>query len=124
MGQPAAKLGDKIEATDTHIVLVVEGVTVTPTPEELPFNGVIDAGCSPSVQINGVGAATVGTGATNEPPHIPVGGEFEIPPTNQATIVRGSATVLIIGKPAARAGDAADPCTDRAPEPIGVVVAE
>ncbi|MBI1407398.1 MAG: hypothetical protein GC145_14900 [Caulobacter sp.] len=124
MGQPAAKAGDMIEAVDTHIVLVVEGPDVVPTPEELPFNGIIDSGLSETVMINGLPAATVGSGATNEPPHIPIGGSFEEPPTNQGTIVMGSETVLINSKPAARAGDTAETCNDPAPEPVGKVVAE
>lgn len=124
MGQPAAKLGDRIEAVDVHIVLVVDGPDVTPTPEELPFNGIIDAGCSANVMIMGAAAATVGSTATNEPPHIPIGGEFQDPPTNQGSIVSGSGTVLINGRPAARLGDTANTCNDPAPEPVGRVVAE
>lgn len=124
MGQPAAKLGDQIEAMDMHIVLIPEGPDLVPTPEELPFNGIIDNGVSENVMINGLPAATLGSTATNEPPHIPIGGEFLDPPTNQGEIVMGSATVMINGKPAARAGDTALTCNDPAPEPIGTVVAE
>lgn len=124
MGQPAAKAGDQIEAVDIHIVLVVEGPDVVPTPEPLPFSGIIDNGLSENVVIMGMPAATVGSTATNEPPHIPIGGEFQDPPTNQATIVSGSGTVMINGKPAARMGDTAETCNDPAPEPIGTVIAE
>jgi uncharacterized Zn-binding protein involved in type VI secretion len=123
MGQAAAKAGDRITATDTHIVLVVEGPDVVPTPEELPFAGIIDSGLSANVMVQGFAAATVGSGATNTPPHIPEGGSFQVPPTNQATIVRGSATVQINGKPAARMNDTAQTCNDPVPEPIGQVVA-
>ncbi|MDO9338083.1 MAG: PAAR domain-containing protein [Caulobacter sp.] len=124
MGQPAAKLGDQIEAMDMHIVLIPEGPDLVPTPEELPFSGIIDNGVSETVMINGRPAATLGSTATNEPPHIPIGGAFQDPPTNQGEIVTGSATVMINGKPAARAGDTALTCNDPAPEPIGTVVAE
>lgn len=124
MGQPAAKLGDTIEATDIHIVLVVEGAVEVETPEALPFNGIVDSACSETVFIDGKPAATIGSGATNDPPHIPVGGPFQIPPSNHATIIEGSTSVFINGKGAARAGDEALTCNDPAPEPRGRVVAE
>jgi len=71
-----------------------------------------------------MGAATVGSTATNQPPHIPIGGpSFQIPPMNQGTIIAGSATVRINGKPAARNGDKANTCNDPTPMPVGTVVA-
>lgn len=123
MGQPAAKLGDRIVAVDTHIVLVPAGPDLVPTPEELPFDGPIDTGTAETVFIAGGPAATVGSGATNTPPHVPVGGTFQVPPTNRGTIVTGSGTVFIEKKPAARAGDTAETCNDPTPEPVGSVVA-
>ncbi len=123
MGQPAAKLGDGVNATDTHIVLIPSPGGPIPTPLPLPFTGVITGGVSENVMINGKPAATVGSTALNIPPHVPPGGPFQIEPTNQATIIIGSATVMINGKPAARSGDAATTCNDPAPLPIGVVEA-
>jgi uncharacterized Zn-binding protein involved in type VI secretion len=125
MGQPAAKQGDIVQAVDTHIVMVPTpgGPVPTPTPGH-PFNGLIDGGLSSDVKVMGLPAATVGSTATNKPPHIPLGGpSFQIPPTNQATIIVGSGTVLINGKPAARNGDTANTCNDPAPLPVGTVVA-
>jgi uncharacterized Zn-binding protein involved in type VI secretion len=125
MGQPAAKQGDMIQAVDTHIVMVPSpgGPVPTPTPGH-PFNGLIDGGLSTDCKIMGLPAATVGSTASNQPPHIPIGGpSFQIPPTNQATILAGSATVLINGKPAARNGDMANTCNDPAPLLIGTVIA-
>ena len=125
MGQPGAKQGDIVQATDTHIVMVPSpgGPVPTPTPGH-PFNGIIDGSLSTDVRINGVPAATVGSAATNQPPHIPIGGpSFQIPPTNRATIVTGSATVRINGKQAARNGDTANTCNDPAPLPVGRVIA-
>lgn len=124
MGMPAAKAQDRILATDIHIVLVPAGPDLVPTPESLPFDGIIDAGLSQNVRIQSRPAATIGSGASNVPPHIPVGGQFQVEPTNKATIVTGSATVLINGKPAARAGDTATTCNDPAPAPVGKVMAE
>ena len=125
MGQPAAKQSDIIQAIDTHIVMVPTpgGPVPTPTPGH-PFNGMIDGNLSTDVKIMGLPAATVGSTGTNQPPHIPIGGpSFQIPPTNQATIIIGSATVLINGKQAARNGDTANTCNDPAPLPVGTVSA-
>lgn len=123
MGQPAAKMGDKVVGTDTHIILIPAppGPPV-PTPLPHPFAGTITSGCSTNVLIQGQPAATVGSIAMNTPPHIPQGGPFQIPPTNQGTIIKGSTTVFINNKPAARMGDTANTCNDPAPAPVGQVV--
>ncbi len=123
MGQPAAKMGDSVTATDTHIVLVPSPGGPVPTPTPLPFAGKIVGKCSETVLINGQPAAVVGSMAVNEPPHIPPSGTFQVPPTNQGTIVSGSETVLIDGVPAARNGDTAETCNDPAPLPEGTIVA-
>ena len=124
MGQPAATMGDKIVAVDVHIILIPSPVGApVPTPLPHPFNGTIDSGCATNVLIGGKPAATVGSGATNTPPHIPQGGPFSVPPTNRGTIMTGSMTVMIGGKPAARMGDTAVTCDDVAPTaPKGQVV--
>jgi uncharacterized Zn-binding protein involved in type VI secretion len=117
-------MGDKITAIDTHIVMIpaAAGAPV-PTPLPTPFNGTIDNNLSSDVMIEGKAAATVGSTATNTPPHIPVGGPFQKPPSNQGTIQMGSTTVFINGKQAARAGDPAMTCNDPVDLPIGQVVA-
>ena len=123
--QPAAKQGDMVQALDTHIVMVPSpgGPVPTPTPGH-PFNGIINGGLSPNVTIMGAPAATANSTAINQPPHIPIGGpSFQVPPTNQATIVMGSSTVLINGKGAARNGDPAQTCDDVVPLPQGQVIA-
>jgi uncharacterized Zn-binding protein involved in type VI secretion len=89
----------------------------------LPFAGPLTAGLSSNVIIEGRPAATVGSGATNTPSHVPPGGSFVNPPTNQGRIVAGSATVAINGKPAARARDRAETCNDPVPMAVGSVVA-
>lgn len=123
MGQPAAKQGDQITAVDTHIVLIPSPGGPIPTPLPHPFNGIIDGNLSTNVNIMGMAAATVGSTADNTPPHIPQGGPFQIPPTNQGQIMMGSSTVMINSKPAARGGDTAMTCNDPAPLPVGTVVA-
>lgn len=125
MGMPAAKMGDKIVALDTHIVMVPSPGGPVPTPLPHPFNGIIDSNCSTNVMIEGKPAATVGSMASNTPPHIATapGTTFQAPPTNKGNITIGSPTVMINGKPAARNGDTALTCNDPAPLPVGKVVA-
>lgn len=124
MAQPAAKQGDQITATDTHVIMNPSPGGPVPTPTPHPFVGIIDGNISSNVQIMGMSAATTGTTATNTPPHVPIGaGPFMKPPTNKGTIITGSATVLINGKPAARAGDRALTCNDPVDLPVGIVVA-
>ena len=121
MGQPAAKQGDQIVATDTHIV-IVPGSSPTPLPH--PFTGIINGELSPNVKIMGLPAATVGSTADNTPPHIPTppGTAFQRPPANKGTILRGSQTVNINGKSAARNGDVATTCNDPVDLPAGTVI--
>ena len=124
MGQPAAKQGDRIVATDTHIV-VVPGAPPTDEPAPHPFTGIINGGLSSNVKIMGQAAATVDSTAENTPAHIPTppGNAFQKPPSNRATITTGSPTVKINGKPAARSGDTALTCNDPVDLPAGTVAA-
>ena len=124
MGQPAAKQGDKVIASDIHIIMIPAppGPPV-PTPLPHPFTGILQQGLSTNVKIQGMPAATVNSIAMNTPPHIPQGGPFQKPPSNQGKIMMGSTTVFINKKPAARAGDTAITCNDPADMPVGKVIA-
>lgn len=122
MGQPAAKQGDQIMATDIHIIMIPSPGGPVPTPLPHPFVGIIGGSLSPDVKIMGRAAAVVGSTADNTP-HIPQGGPFQKPPTNRGQIIMGSPTVFINGKPAARNGDTALTCNDPADLPVGTVVA-
>ena len=126
MGQPAAKQGDKILATDTHIVMVpAPPGSPVPTPLSHPFTGIINGSLSSNVNIMGMPAATADSTADNTPLHTPTPPEtaFQKPPSNKATITIGSPTVKINGKMAARNGDIALTCNDPADLPIGKVIA-
>lgn len=123
MSKPAAKQGDKIIATDVHILMVPTPGGPVPTPTPMPFSGTIIQGTSTDVFIEGKPAATVDSVAMNMPPHIPAAGPFQKPPSNQAKIMVGSTGVFINGKPAARQGDMAMTCNDPVDMPIGQVVA-
>lgn len=121
MGKAAARMGDGVNGTDVHVIMVPSPTGPVPTPTPLPFVGTITDGCSQNVLIGGQPAAVLGSGVVNNPPHLPTGGVFQNPPTNRGTILAGSATVLINGKPAARQGDTVLTCADPAPAPNGVV---
>jgi uncharacterized Zn-binding protein involved in type VI secretion len=121
MGIPAAKQGDKVTAMDLH--LIQPPGTAPPVLVPHPFSGIIDGGLSSDVNIEGRPAATVDSTATNTPPHVPIGGTFVNPPKNKARIVKGSVTVMIGGKAAARSGDTALTCNDPSDLPVGQVVA-
>lgn len=123
MGQPAAKKGDKITATDTHIVITPPDSAPKPLPH--PFSGAIDGSLSTDVKIMGEAAAVVGSTASNNPAHVPTapGTSFQNSPSNKATIKMGSSTVFINGKAAARNGDKAETCNDPTDMSVGTVVA-
>jgi len=123
MGQPAAKQGDQVVATDTHIVMIPSPGGPVPTPLPHPFAGQLDGSLSGDVDIEGKAAAVQGSTATNTPAHVPQGGPFQKPPSNRATVQLGSGTVLINSKPTARNGDKAMTCNDPADLPAGTVVA-
>jgi uncharacterized Zn-binding protein involved in type VI secretion len=123
VGQPAAKQGDRVVATDVHIVMIPSPGGPIPTPLPHPFVGMLDGSLSSDVNIQGKPAAVQGSTASSTPSHIPQGGPFQTPPANKATIQFGSGTVLINGKPAARTGDTALTCNDPADLPAGTVVA-
>lgn len=124
MGQPAAKQGDQITGTDTHIVMVPSPGPV-PTPLPHPFSGIVNGELSDDVKIMGMPAATEGSTADNTPPHFPTppGTTFQNPPANKATIQIGSQTVKINGKGAARHGDVSATCNDPSDLPVGTVMA-
>ncbi len=94
---PAAKQNDQIVGVDTHIIMIPSPGGPIPTPLPHPFAGMIDSGCSTSVNIMGMAAATVDSRASAVPPHIPQGGPFQKPPSNKAKIMMGSTDVFIGG---------------------------
>jgi uncharacterized Zn-binding protein involved in type VI secretion len=123
MGQPAAKKGDRVLATDTHIVMIPAPSGQVPMPLPNPFAGKLDGELSADVKIQGKAAAVKGSTATNSPGHIPSGGTFQSTPADKATIKLGSSSVFINGKAAARSGDKATTCNDPADLPAGTVMA-
>ncbi|OLB75223.1 MAG: hypothetical protein AUI14_21505 [Actinobacteria bacterium 13_2_20CM_2_71_6] len=119
----AARSADPVVAVDTHIVLVPAVPSPVPTPLPHPFSGTIALDVSTDVLVNGRGAATVGSVAVNQPPHLPTppGTSFTKPPTNQGTVHSGASTVLVNGRAAARLGDPVRTCNDPVDQPVGSI---
>ena len=78
MGQPAAKQGDEIVATDMHFIRLPPIATPVLLPH--PFTGIIDGNLSSDVTIMGKPAAIQGSTATNTPRHEPGGVSKDTPP--------------------------------------------
>jgi uncharacterized Zn-binding protein involved in type VI secretion len=123
MGQPVAKRGDRVVGLDKHIVLVTGPGAPVPTPMPFPFCGPLSQDLSRTVCVDGAEAATVGSQAQNTPAHIPVGGSFQKPPSNQATVKEGSSTVFADNRSIARCNDGAQCCNDPVDMVSGHVVA-
>jgi len=124
MSKPAAKLGDQVVGQCVHLIQPPPPTPSGPVPVPHPFVGQLNISLSTDVLIEGKPAGTVGSKATNTPPHIPMApGTFVRPPANQATVIVGSTNVLINAKGAARAGDTALLCADPVDLPNGKVVA-
>jgi uncharacterized Zn-binding protein involved in type VI secretion len=124
MPQPAARQNDPVTGSDVHILLVPSPGGPVPTPTPLPFTGQLMTSLSTDVLINGLPAAVQGSVAQNMPPHIaPPPATFSKPPTNQGTVVTGSPTVLVNGKPLARLGDPVLTCNDPVDAPVATIAA-
>jgi uncharacterized Zn-binding protein involved in type VI secretion len=76
----------------------------------MPFSAPLTVALAPSVLIGGRPAAVAGSSGINTPPHVGLhpADPFMVPTTQQGTVVTGSPTVLIEGRPAASSGS---PCT-------------
>lgn len=120
MPKAAAKQGDNVDATDTHIELVSSPAGPTPTPTPHTFSGPLSDALSDDVFVERKKAAVVGSVAETTP-HVPVAGPFQTPPSHRGTVMTGAATVFINGKKAARDQDTVETCNDPADLPVGMI---
>jgi uncharacterized Zn-binding protein involved in type VI secretion len=113
-GQPAGHQDDQVIGVDIHVVLVPSPTGSTPTPLPHPFSGKLTGRLSKDVRIQDRPAAMVDSVAPNDPAHTPTppGTAFQRPPSNRGTVSRGSGSVLINGRNAARLGDPVRTCND------------
>jgi RHS repeat-associated protein len=99
----AAKHFDPIMGIDVHIVQAPGPVPPAPIPH--PYIGmVLDVmdyipKIGATVYINGLPRGQGGTSGQAIPPHIPMGGVFVKPPTNESELFLGSATVAVDDEP-------------------------
>ena len=104
----AATHFDPVVGVDIHIIQPPGPVPPVPVPH--PFIGmVIDPMeyapiIGGTVKVNGMMRGVAGTGGKCLPPHIPIGGVFVKPPSNECEIFMGSQTVAFDGDPASRLG--------------------
>lgn len=111
----AAKHFDPILGIDIHLIVTPAGVTV-PIPHPYvglvldPMDWVPFIGAT--VKVNGLPRGQAGTAGKAIPPHIPIGGVFAKPPTNESEIFMGSSTVLADGEPLSRLGLPVLSCQD------------
>ena len=103
MGKPIAKKGDQVVGLDTHVIMVSSPGGPVPTPIPHPFTGGLDESLSSAVFIDNEAVAVVGSVANGRPPHVPMGGPFQSPPSNRATVSQGSSTVFVDNAAVARA---------------------
>ncbi len=115
--------GDLVVGIDIHIIDVSTPAGPVPTPTPHPFKGKIDRELSGDVKVEDKPAAMVGSLATADPKHTPIGGAFHKPPKDEAKVQKGADSVLVNDKPAARMGDACYTCSDPVDLPTGVVIA-
>jgi uncharacterized Zn-binding protein involved in type VI secretion len=94
--------------------MVPSGSGAVPTPLPHPFSGRLSSALSSNVKIEGQDAATKDSVAPNQPKHVPTppGTSFQQPPSNRGTVSKGSSSVLINDKEAARIGDPVRTCND------------
>lgn len=117
MGNPAARVGDKVIQSAPHCHAPIHPAAPTPTPVPHPAVPLAIIVGAPTVMIGGQRAARVTDRTT--PCILPT-----CVPAGPGVIAMGSKTVLIGGLPAARVGDmtAHNTCVAPIPSPTGMVM--
>ena len=111
MGTPAAVAGDQITGICVgHQTISPVGNPIPAPP--MPFAAPLTTGLSTSVLIGGKPAAVVGSGGLAVPPHVGLHASdpFMAPPMQRGTVVSGSPTVLVEGKPLATMSSSCTMC--------------
>lgn len=94
---PAAKSFDPVMGVDVHLIQPPGPVPPLPIPH--PFIGMLIDPMDfvpilgATVMVNGMPRAQAGSSGKGLPPHIPIGGTFVKPPSNECEMFMGSATV-------------------------------
>jgi uncharacterized Zn-binding protein involved in type VI secretion len=115
VGEPAAVMNDQIRGQCLiHQIPNPATGAPQPTPGPLPFSAPLTHGLATSVTIGGKPAAVQGSSGLNTPPHVGLHASdpFIVATQQKGTVVRGSATVLFDGKPAAKTGSQCTCCVE------------
>ncbi len=117
MGQPAARLGDRVLQSAPHCHAPIHPAALVPTPVPHPAMPLPIITGAPTVTIGGQPAARVSD--TTQPCLL-----ISCVPGGPGMIAKGSATVMICGLPAARVGDMTShiACVAPIPSPVGQVL--
>ncbi len=113
---PAAKMTDPVLGIDVHIIQPPGPVPPIPVPH--PFIGMLFDPMDlvpfigATIYVNGMPRAIAGTSGKGLPPHIPIGGVFVKPPSNECEMFMGSATVALDGDAASYMALPALSCND------------
>lgn len=113
---PAAKMTDPVLGVDVHIIQPPGPVPPVPVPH--PFIGMLFDPMDlvpiigATIFVNGMPRAIAGTSGKGLPPHIPIGGVFVKPPSNECEMFMGSATVALDGDAASYMALPALSCND------------
>jgi RHS repeat-associated protein len=114
----AAKHFDPLVGLDIHIILIPSPAGPIPTPLPHPYVGMVfdPMDYAPFIGattfINGLPRGQAGSSGLALPPHIPMGGPFAKPPSNESEIFMGSSVVLVEGEPQSFLGMPVLSCQD------------
>ena len=114
----AAKLGDKVIGKDIHLTKIPSGNGYIIVPMTYPYIGNIYKDTSTNVYVNSKQAATIDSQSIARPSHVAYGMGFARNPDNKGIVIKGSSTVFINGKKAARNFDTVSTCDDVVSKPI------
>jgi len=114
----AAKMGDAVIGKDIHLTKIPSGNGYVIVPMTYPYIGKIYKNTSSNVYVNSKQAATIDTKSIASPSHVAYGIGFARNPDNKGIVIKGSSTVFINGKKAARNLDTVSTCDDIVSRPI------
>lgn len=112
MSAPPIVMNDQITGNCTgHLVPNPSSGVPQPAPP-LPFAAPLTVGLATTVTIGGKAVALVGSQGFNTPPHVGLhpSDPFMVPSSQIGTVIVGSTTVLVEGKPLATAAGQATLC--------------
>jgi uncharacterized Zn-binding protein involved in type VI secretion len=115
MGEPAVVMNDRVTGQCLiHQVPNPASGAPQPSPAPLPFSAPLVQGLAATVLAQGKPMAVQGSWGLNTPPHVGLhlSDPFALPTAQRGSVVAGSATVQLEGKPAAKTGSTVTCCQE------------